>query len=69
MMTTQTDTQAQLKIMVEPVDHQELHDQVSAMALLGKIPWYAAKDCLECGDWDLAERLIAEGAREGEEAK
>ncbi len=49
-----------LKIMAEPVDHQELHDQVSALALLGKVNYYAAKEATEDGDWERVRRLIEE---------
>ena len=47
-----------LKIMVEPVKEQKLHDHVSALALLGKVNYYEAKQATEDGDWDRVRRLI-----------
>ena len=49
-----------LQIMVKPVDHQELIDQLCALTLLGKINYYQAKQATEDGDWELARRLIEE---------
>ena len=49
-----------LKIMVKPVNNQKLHDQVSALALLGKVNYYQAKQATEDGDWERARRLIEE---------
>ena len=62
-MTTQTEIEAQLAIMPEPVDHQELIDQLCVLVLLGKINYYEAKQATEDGDWVRARRLIEE-ARE-----
>jgi hypothetical protein len=59
-MTTQTDTEAQLKIMVEPVKHQALIDKISALMLLGKVDFYAGKQATEDGDWERVRRLIEE---------
>jgi len=59
-MTTKSETDTQLQIMVEPHPHQSLIDALSALALLGKIPWYEAKDCMECEDWKRARRLVEE---------
>ena len=58
-MTTQTET-THHEINTEPVDNQELVDQLSALVVTGAIDTYAAKDCLECGDWERARRLIEE---------
>ena len=49
-----------LKIMVEPVKEQALFDKLSALALLGKINYYEAKQATEDGDWKRARRLIEE---------
>ncbi len=59
-MTTQTEVDIQLQEIIEPVEHQGLIDALSALGLLGKISVYEAKDCIECGDWELAETLVEE---------
>ena len=65
-MTTAVETDAQLAIMVKPVDRQALYDKVSALALLGKINYYQAKQVTEDGDWVRARRLIEEAQQESE---
>jgi len=57
---TQQSSKAQLEIMVEPVEEQELVDALSALVLLGKVDFYQAKDCTERSDWERARRLIEE---------
>ena len=59
-MLTRTEVEAQLQIMPQPVDHQDLIDTLSALALLGKVNWYQAKQATEDGDWERARRLIEE---------
>ena len=59
-MLTRTEVEAQLQIMVKPVANQALHDKISALALLGKVNYYEAKQATEDGDWELARRLIEE---------
>jgi hypothetical protein len=59
-MTPQTDTDAQLKVMVEPHPQQELVDTLSALVLTGKVDFYAAKAATECEDWERARELIEE---------
>ena len=59
-MLTRTEVEAQLAIMVKPVDRQALYDKVSALALLGKVNYYEAKQATEDGDWERARRLIEE---------
>ena len=49
-----------LKNMGKPGDNQELIDQLCALALLGKINYYQAKQATEDGDWERARRLIEE---------
>ncbi len=53
-------TETQLKIMTEPVKESAMIDKLSALVLLGKIDFYAAKDVTECEDWERARRLIEE---------
>ena len=65
-MLTRTEVEAQLAIMPEPVDHQELIDQLCALTLLGKINYYEAKQATEDGDWERARRLIEEVQQESE---
>ena len=55
---TPTEVEAHLETMKLPLDNQELHDQVSALALLGKVNYYAAKQATEDEDWELARKLI-----------
>ena len=62
-MLTRTEVEAQLSIMPQPVDHQELIDQLCALALLGKINYYQAKQATEDGDWERARRLIEEAEK------
>ena len=57
-MTNRIEVEAQLAIMVKPVDRQALYDKVSALALLGKVNYYEAKQATEDGDWEQARRLI-----------
>lgn len=57
---SKTEIEAQLAIMPEPVDNQELHDQLSALVVTGAIDTYAAKYAIEDGDWERARRLIEE---------
>ena len=52
-----------LKIMVEPVNNQKLHDRVSALALLGKVNYDQAKQATEDGDWERVRRLIEEAEK------
>ena len=59
-MTTRTEVEAHLETMKPPVDNQELIDQLCALALLGKINYYKAKQATEDGDWERARRLIEE---------
>ncbi len=59
-MTTQTEIDTQLQIMVEPVEEQALVDKLSALVLLGKVDFYAAKDCVETENWERARWLIEE---------
>ena len=47
-----------LKIMAEPVKEQALFDKLSALALLGKVNYYQAKQATEDGDWEQVRRLI-----------
>ena len=58
-MTTQTEI-APPEINTAPIENQALVDQLSALVVTGAIDTYAAKDCLECGDWERARRLIEE---------
>ncbi len=60
MMTPQIDTEAQLKIMVEPHEEQALVDKLSALVLLGKVDFYQAKQATEDGNWERARRLVEE---------
>ena len=62
-MTTRTQTTPP-EINTAPVENQELVDQLSALVVTGAIDTYAAKDCLECGDWKRARRLIREAGNE-----
>ncbi len=57
---TPTEVEAHLETMKPPVDNQELHDQVSALALLGKVNWYEAKQATTDGDRERMLRLIEE---------
>jgi hypothetical protein len=54
------EVEAQFEIMAQPVDNQELHDQLSALVLLGKVDRYQAEYAIEDGDWERARRLIEE---------
>ncbi len=68
-MTTPTELEARLETMPAPVKHQGLIDKLTALVLLGKVDFYAAKFAVEDSDWKRARELIAEGTREGEETK
>ena len=64
-MTTQTEIDARLQIMVEAVKEQALIDKLSALALIGKVNWYQAKAAVEDADWNLAGQLIQEAQDDG----
>ncbi len=59
-MTTPTELEAHLETMPAPVKHQGLIDKLSAMVLLGKVDFYAAKFAVEDSDWERARQLIRE---------
>ena len=63
-----TDIEAQLKIMAVPTKEQKLIDQLSALVLIGKVDFYAAKDATECEDWERARRLIDERKKSNDAA-
>ena len=63
-MLTRTEVEAHLETMKPPIDNQALVDQLSTLVVTGAIDTYAAKDCLECGDWERARRLIEEVCHE-----
>lgn len=57
---TPTEVEQHLDTMLEPVEGQELVDQLTALVLLGKVDWYLAKKCVELRDWETAREVIAE---------
>jgi len=59
-MMTQTEIDTHYKAMVLPAEEQEIINAISALVLLGDVDFYEAKRAIEDGDWDLAQRLIAE---------
>ncbi len=61
---TPTEVEAHLETMKTPVDNQELHDQLSALVLLGKAERYVAKQVTEDGDWERARELIEEAVND-----
>ena len=59
-MLTQTELDTHYVAMALPVEEQEIIDKISSLVLRGDVDFYQAKDCIECGDWTRARRLIRE---------
>ena len=61
MMLTQAEVDVQLQEIIEPVPNQALIDELSALALMGKVNWYEAKKAVVLGDPIEMRRLIRDG--------
>jgi hypothetical protein len=52
------------ELMVRPVEHQELIDELSALVLLKKVDGHAANAAINFRDWETVRELIQEAEDE-----